>query len=270
MPLADHHYALDNADTGPARVRMACLAELYDQHTVAALDANPVRRGGRGLDVGTGGGSTAHLIADHLGPGAVVHATDLDPRHAAAAGRDAGPVRLFTHDVEHDPLPVDGEGYDVIHARLVLMHCADPGAALARLVAVLRPGGLIIVGELDPMTRYAADDDTPEHQVINRVGGAFSAALARAGADNTRGRFGHRHLTAAGLVEVSNAGHVAVGTPISAATRLMHANVTQLHDTLLRAGVTVGELAGFHAALEDPASVWFMPTFFLATGRRPR
>jgi chemotaxis methyl-accepting protein methylase len=48
-------------------------------------------------------------------------------------------VRVERHDVAADPVPENA--YDLIHARLVLVHLPERDRVLATLAAALRPGG---------------------------------------------------------------------------------------------------------------------------------
>jgi SAM-dependent methyltransferase len=67
-----------------------------------------------------------------------VLAIDLDPRFLVAHADSMLTVRQ--HDITADPLPA--AAFDLVHARLVLMHLPARERALAILVHALRPGGL--------------------------------------------------------------------------------------------------------------------------------
>ena len=69
-------------------------------------------------------------------------------RVAAAAGPASPQVEVRAHDAAHDPPP--GGQFDLVHARLVLVHIPDREKALASLVSVLRPGGWLFVEDADP------------------------------------------------------------------------------------------------------------------------
>ncbi|HEY0530993.1 MAG TPA: class I SAM-dependent methyltransferase [Actinoplanes sp.] len=62
-----------------------------------------------------------------------------------APGGESGPGRgggyeVRRHDVAADPPPEPGT-FDLVHARLVLVHVPDRARALATMAAALRPGG---------------------------------------------------------------------------------------------------------------------------------
>ncbi|OLZ65342.1 hypothetical protein AV521_32160 [Streptomyces sp. IMTB 2501] len=81
-----------------------------------------------------------------MGPDGEVTVTDLEPRWAASRSRPAH-VRLLRHDIVRDPLP--GRDYDLVHARLVLLHLPERLSVLRRLVSALRPGGWLVLEEFD-------------------------------------------------------------------------------------------------------------------------
>jgi SAM-dependent methyltransferase len=58
-----------------------------------------------------------------------------------------GSYEVRRHDVAGEP-PHPGT-FDVVHARLVLVHVPDRARALATMVAALRPGGWLLVEDAD-------------------------------------------------------------------------------------------------------------------------
>ena len=73
-------------------------------------------------------------------------ATDINL--AWAAGAAAPNVSVLEHDVAADPPP--GEAFDLVHARLVLVHVTGRDTALGNMVTALRPGGILLVEDADP------------------------------------------------------------------------------------------------------------------------
>src|SRR3546814_16046084 len=59
------------------------------------------------------------------------------------------------HNVDADPF--DDNGYDLIHARLVLEHLPQREAVVAKLAAALRPGGWLVVQDYDIRTMAVAE-----------------------------------------------------------------------------------------------------------------
>src|SRR3954452_15906451 len=136
-------YVFDNAAT-QAQQRFESLEALYDDRTKRFLSATGVSQGWHCLEVGAGGGSVASWMADRVGATGRVLVTDIDPSHLSQLESVSRPnVEVQVHDVGVDAIPETT--FDLIHARLVLIHVPQREAALARLVNALKPGGWIVV-----------------------------------------------------------------------------------------------------------------------------
>src|SRR5205085_6144894 len=114
--------------------RFEALAAVYDPMTAGHFDLLGVGPGWRCLEVGAGGGSVVRHLAERVGPTGRVLATDIEPRFLEPlAGLDN--VDVARHDIVVDPLPE--AQFDLIHARLVLIHVPERLAVLHRLAAAL-------------------------------------------------------------------------------------------------------------------------------------
>ena len=254
-------YVLDNARP-QAATRMGLLERLFDGYALPIL-AQAVRPGARCWEVGAGGGSIAHLMHE-LGA-AEVWATDVDTRYVRAPQ----PVHVLTHDVVADPAPA--HGLDFVHMRLVASHLgrkAFVGTVLPKLVDALRPGGALLVEELDPMGPYAPSLEASLAQVsdVNTVGEAFTQVLASKGGFPWLGRDLRQHFEAAGLEQVAAQGHVRTHRGGEPAAALMIANIEQVRAEL---HAKPQHVEATLAALRDPAFTWQMPTFWQALGVKP-
>lgn len=103
-----------------------------------------VREGSRVLDVGTGTGDTALMLAHRVGPTGEVMATDVAPgmvSAAAAAARENGFTNVKTAVVDLGAPLGDLGTFDAVVARKVLMFVDGFPGALSRIRGVLRPRG---------------------------------------------------------------------------------------------------------------------------------
>ncbi len=100
--------------------------------------------GGKALEVGCGNGSIAGWLAEQVAPGGSVVGVDLDLSLIAARAPN---LEFRQGDILAGP--VDPGGFDLVTARAVLHHLADPELAIANLVASLAPGGAILLIEPD-------------------------------------------------------------------------------------------------------------------------
>ena len=135
MPAPDHRYLLDNA-RAEAGERIVALAELFDGVTCGHFDRLGVRPGWRCWEVGAGGRSIPESLAAAVGPTGYVLATDIDPAWLDPSGA----YEVRQHDIAADPPPEPGT-FDLVHARLVLVHVPDRARALATIDAHLAAAG---------------------------------------------------------------------------------------------------------------------------------
>jgi len=84
--------------------------------------------------------------------------------------------------------PLKPASFELVHARAVLCHLAERGAVLARLVAATRPGGWVVIEDVDfggaaaaMAARYVVPAEAAG--VSERIYRAIEAALAANGAD---------------------------------------------------------------------------------------
>lgn len=122
---------------------LSLLEELFDPPTVERLERVGVAPGWRALEVGAGRGSIAAWLAERVGPGGRVVATDVDT--ALLGGMAERGVEVLRHDVLRDDFP-DGS-FDLVHTRAVLVHLLAPGRALDRIFRWLKPGGVVLCEE---------------------------------------------------------------------------------------------------------------------------
>lgn len=99
------------------------------------------------LDLGCGPGHTTAMLASIFPDADVVglDASSAFVEEATAAAAAAPRCRFQVADVTRAPLP--GAPADVVYARFLLVHLADPGAVLAVWDAQVAPGGVLVVEE---------------------------------------------------------------------------------------------------------------------------
>jgi len=145
MTAGHTSYALDRDGS---RSRLELLEAHLDRLTQRRLAELGVAHGWRCLEVGGGLGSVARWLSDQVGAGGRVTVTDLDTRHLRElAAQIEHNTEVWKHDIAIDPLPESH--YDLIHARWLLYHVSDPANVCRRLVRALRPGGKVVIEDVD-------------------------------------------------------------------------------------------------------------------------
>jgi 2-polyprenyl-3-methyl-5-hydroxy-6-metoxy-1,4-benzoquinol methylase len=144
-----HHYIIRGGVEGRERLRV--LARVMRPTTLNLFDRVGIKPGMACLDVGCGGGDVTFELADLVDPRGKVVGWDIDETKLALARREAeerrqGNVDFRVSDVgESDGAPE----FDVVYARFLLTHLSDPIGALARILRMLQPGGIVILEDID-------------------------------------------------------------------------------------------------------------------------
>lgn len=246
--------------------RLRLLERRYDAVTARRLDLVEPLDGAHCLEVGAGAGSVTRMLAERVGPDGHVVALDMDVRFLTDL--DAPNVTVRRHDVLADPL--EEAGYDLVHCRALLLHLPDPVLVLRRMIAALRPGGLLLVEDADFAT-FAAVPGHPAADLFDRLGRAWTQGYEAEGSiDLSFGRRLPDILDELGLVDRGHealAFHRQGGTPEAELFAVAYEAIDAGH---LRGNVELGpELDAVIAALRDPEFVFVDSLNVAAWGRRP-
>lgn len=193
MSAAHDQYALGRSPQEYAR--LARQAELMKPMTRRLFADAGIRAGMTVLDLGSGAGDVAMLLAEMVGPEGRVIGLDLDHGAMQHARERAVEARFHNvHFVHSDFAHYHPEAQlDAIVGRLVLMYQADPAAALAQVTKHLRPGGAVAF--IEPWFRPIG---LPEGITKTAVT-CLIETLRRSGAQVDLGPRLHRVFQAAGL-----------------------------------------------------------------------
>jgi len=167
---------------------VACKA-LYEKYQIyvykliaARLARLYGRKGGCIADVGTGPGYLAVELA-RLTEGSV-YALDINPAMLELAGetsRNSGmetQISFALGDV-HD-IPCESQSFDLLASYTCMHHWSDPAKALAECYRVLRPGGLMAIIDVRPVSaRTAATfaEMVSENEYLRIIGKAYRESL---------------------------------------------------------------------------------------------
>lgn len=257
-------YLLDNAAPQTPE-RFDALSTLFDRGSIQYLEDRGVGPGWNCLEVGGGGGSIAAWLAARVGPTGHVLVTDLDPRFLD--GSKLSNLEVRCHNIVTDPLP--DSAFDLIHARLVLVHIAEREKVLARLVEALKPGGWIVEEEFDSQSLHC-DPLLMSGEVHLKTQTALFRFLDKQGVERRWGRLVYGRMRTLGLVDVHAEAHLSMWQGGSAGASLTRANFEQLRDALIAGGyVTEEELEEDIAKLDDPEFMTPSPIMWRTWGQRP-
>jgi ubiquinone/menaquinone biosynthesis C-methylase UbiE len=266
----------------PARVENPGTVGFEDLKRLARLTRRLKRRirrllalapGQRILDVGSGAGVDAGLVARRVGPAGRVVALDFDAALVCQAAAMAAAARRPSR--RPSPWFVVGDGARIpylsgtfhgCYCERVLQHTPDAAAIVREMVRVTRPGGAIVVADTDWATlSIDAPDGAVERRLVQ-----FAAETLRNG---YAGRQLRRLMKAAGLIGVSVEPWPVIWTDY-ATFRSSSLCLLGLDRRAVRAGVlTSSELARFHEGLADAdrrGAFFASATLIVARGWTPR
>jgi SAM-dependent methyltransferase len=177
--------------------RLMVQARLIEPITRRWLVEAGIETGMRVLDVGSGVGDVALLAAELVGAAGEVIGTDRasTPLMVAAERARAQAVNNV-HFVEGDPTEMSFDGpFDAVVGRYVLMYQAEPAEMVRKLVARVRPGGVVMFHEpyRDGVRSF------PPVPTYDRGWQLVDDAFRSTGADPSMGIKLHAVFVAAGL-----------------------------------------------------------------------
>jgi arsenite methyltransferase len=171
-----------------------------------ALDAKP---GERILDVGCGPGFYVAELLDEVGAeGSVVGIDGSGAMLAVAAHRCERHANVAFHEADVLSLPVEDASFDGALCVQVLEYVQDVQAALAEMYRALRPGGRLVVWDVDwaTVSWHSSDPDR-----MARMLRAWDAHLAHPSLPRTL----TAKLTAVGFDDVRMEGHTFAANEFS-------------------------------------------------------
>lgn len=250
VPTTSVGYAFSNS-VPQAPQQLDALSTYLDPITLPVLEQTGLGAGARCLELGPGGGSIAHWLAGQTAPGGTVTAVDIDPSRLA----EWPGLTIVQHDLRQG-MPAGAAGpYDLIHARLVLVHLPNRRELFDQLVGLLAPGGWLVLGEFSgqPLAVQTAADPA-DADLFTRVIDTFRDALvAQHGADVAWAHQVHGEMARAGLTGLRTIEYAESWTGGEPGCQLHIANLIQKRDQMLAAGLTADELARFLELMADPA-----------------
>jgi len=128
--------------------------EYYDEHLRdTIINRAEIKRGTIVLDVGVGTGFLALGAARAVGKTGKVIGVDLSEAMLNKAKENlskrglANRVEFRIGDAEN--VPLEDDSVDVVIGNMILHHCPDPQRAIREMTRVLKPGGKLVVSDLE-------------------------------------------------------------------------------------------------------------------------
>jgi ubiquinone/menaquinone biosynthesis C-methylase UbiE len=135
--------------TGHEHERLIRQARIFNPFTERLFRNAGVARGQRVLDIGSGVGDIAMLVAELVGPTGEVVGVERDANTLTKARSRVAEAQLrnvsFVETDVSQVYEVNGIPFDVVVGRLILEFLPDPGAVLRSLSKLVRSGGVVVI-----------------------------------------------------------------------------------------------------------------------------
>ena len=253
------------------RERLRILSRVMRPTTLDLLRRAGIQPGMACLEVGCGGGDLACDMARLLGPAGKVVATDIDEKKLEIAAQEAKAQQLTNVEfrladiTESDP----GTSFDLVHARFLLTHLPNPAQALARMRQALRPGGIVVIEDID-FRGHFSHPDTP---ALWRYVELYTETVRRRGADANIGprlpallhETGFENVRMNVVQPAGSEGEVKLLNPLT---------MENIADAVLAEGLASADevdrlVAELYEFARTPGTVASMPRVVEAWGSRP-
>lgn len=152
--------------------RLKFINEVFGEHSRHLLRRAGLGEGQRVLEVGCGTGAMTTWIAEQVGPNGKVVAVDASAQQIEIARKTAEEAGVSNVEFVCSPvesLALQGDPFDVVSSRLLLMHLKAPANILAGLKKHLKPGGVVVCEE----PHASSLTTSPRNEPIERLNGLF-------------------------------------------------------------------------------------------------
>ena len=163
------------------RERLRVISRVLHESTTGLFDRIAISRDVACLDAGCGGGDVTMELARRVGARGTVLGIDMDATKIDLARSEAAASGLLNVDfrVANVGEAEFDAAFDVVYSRFLLTHVGDPQSMLERFRGWLRPGGLIVLEDVD-FSGYFVYPDSPAFRRYHEL---YCAAVARKGGD---------------------------------------------------------------------------------------
>jgi ubiquinone/menaquinone biosynthesis C-methylase UbiE len=147
---ADKPYILATGEKAVSRLDL--LERLFGPATRDLLSAAGLRSGMRVAEIGCGIGITARWVSAQVCPGGSVTGVDSSSEQlhiATKRATEAGTTGLSFREGNAYETDLPRDSFDLVYARFLLCHLADPAKALAEMGSLLKRGGILVCEDHD-------------------------------------------------------------------------------------------------------------------------
>jgi ubiquinone/menaquinone biosynthesis C-methylase UbiE len=241
-PMADSQgpvYVMGRTSEEYERLRRQ--SELLESITGSVLDRVGLSPGMSCLDVGCGPAEVMRLMAQRVGPTGRIVGFDVDGRlgkEALSVLKSKGYQQCSFIEGNLESLElIDSDRFDLVFARLLLMHLDDPILALRKMYGQVRPGGRIVVQDY----YFPTIDSYPTVEPLAEFNKVFFGVYDEAGRETRMGIKLPEFFIEAGIGPPEGTDVTGLLLPMRVGAEMLAAVYRSVLPVALRNGVTTEE-----------------------------
>lgn len=259
-------YVFGSTQHQTERERLRAIEALFDPASRRLLTATGVTAPWHCLEIGASAGSIARWLSETVEPNGRVTAVDLDCRFVH--NLSCADIHLIEGDFQQLDRPA--ETFDLVHARYVLVHIAEPALAIDRMLQLLRPGGWIVLEEPDFSAARAATGSAGSVEAFRKVSDAIRVMYEAKGTDGSVGSTLPPRLQRARCVDLYAEQEAPLSQGGTGIASMMQQSAMQLREKYLETGqVTATDLDTYAQLAADPSSWAVYYATVRAKARKP-
>jgi SAM-dependent methyltransferase len=264
--MSQPDYVFTSAEDQLELTRLQAIEREFDPASCRRLYATGLTTGWRCLEVGAGAGSLMQWMGERVGPSGRVVALDLSTKFLTT--QRPAHVEIQQGDIRTASLPQGS--FDLVHARYVLIHLPDYEVALSRMLAVLKPGGWIVLEEPDFSASRGVVGTAAQLAAMQHINQAIHRMYESRGMDYALGLTLLPLLQARGLSQLAMENDAPVSAGGSGLAKMMAMSAQQLREKYLATGVvSETDLQHYAECAEDPQSRAVYYATVAVAGRKP-
>lgn len=165
-------YVLAHGGNEAERRRLELLERFHGPLALSQLGVVGIGPGWRCLEAGAGAGWTTRWLAERVIPAGRVVALDIETQWLAPLQSDT--IEVIRGDITAVEFPP--KGFDLVLARMLLLHLSDPAQICRKLVATAVPGRSVVIQDADFTVVALADATDAEAEGLDVMTSTMSAA----------------------------------------------------------------------------------------------
>ena len=212
--------------------RLQQIETIFDPRTRGFLQDLGIDKGHHCLEIGFGACGVLQWMLEQVGPSG--HVTGVDLSTTFLRGLSA--ANLTIHEASILDQEIAADSFDFIHGRYVFVFVPEIRAVLKKLRNALKPGGWILLEEIDFSCARPNDPTSIGGQAFVKLREAIRVMFASDGMDYSFGRQLASLLPEAGFRNVAKEHYAPTVPGGSAVAELMRVSSLKLRDVYERGG----------------------------------